>query len=139
LMSRSWFDASRSADPPGVSDAGGQAIPREPTQSAPATNASPGSATQEDKSSGRAVRNAAPAAVRGSVIDQTGNPVDEAIVSIVGFGDATKTNKVGNFVLPVPATDVVQIRAAKAGYVTRTQTHPVSNHPATIQLTRQSP
>ena len=78
--------------------------------------------------------------IRGIVIDEQGNAVADAEVSVVGYGEESIiTGADGNFVLPAHAADgqPVRLRAVKAGYQDKEQGHPAGDHPATLILVRR--
>jgi len=81
-----------------------------------------------------------PVTVRGIVLDESGNALEGARVSVVGHeGEAVTTGSGGQFVLPAYAADgqQVQIHAEKPGYEGITQFHPAGAFPATLSLERR--
>lgn len=77
------------------------------------------------------------AKIRGIVEDERRRSVAGATVWIIGYGDSTLTDSMGNFVLPAHAADgqIVQIRALKQGMVGN-QSAPAGAGPVEIIVRR---
>jgi hypothetical protein len=80
------------------------------------------------------------ASVRGTVTDNLGKGIGDAVIRVVGYeADTANTQRDGQFVLPTHAADGQQVllHVEKEGFTAVDQYHPAGNEPVTITLSRK--